>query len=289
MRPTAPPTEVHGYTIDSFLGSGAFGEVWSGIDRKTGRKVAIKFYTRRSSIDLTLLAREVEKLAALAADRYVVQLLDVGWNAEPPYYVMDFIESGSLEDLLATQTKISIDKAVDIFKECAQGMAHLHGKGILHCDLKPGNVLLDQDHKPRLADFGQARLSHEQSPSLGTLFFMAPEQADTQAIPDARWDVYALGALLYRMLTGLPPYRDPARNRKTGDHRRNRRTAGGLQTATGFGARSRTRIVASPASTACSPKSSIAASPWHRTNDSPTSKTSCELFVSANKPKRTDR
>lgn len=209
IKPTTAPGQVPGYTIRNFLGSGAFGEVWSGVDRRTGRHVAIKFYTRRSSLDLTLLSREVEKLAALSADRYVVQLLDVGWDAEPPYYVMDFIVSGSLEDELAREPRISVDKAVDIFKECAVGLLHLHGKGILHCDLKPGNILLDQDHKPRLADFGQSRLSHEQSPSLGTLFYMAPEQADLQAVPDARWDVYALGALLYRMLTGTPPYRDP--------------------------------------------------------------------------------
>ncbi len=211
LRPSEPPAEVRGYTLQTFIGSGAYGEVWSGVDRTTGRQVAIKFYTRRSTVDLTLLAREVEKLAALAADRYVVQLLDVGWNAEPPYYVMDYIQHGSLEEHLEQQAKFSVEKAIDIFKECAQGMAHLHGKGILHCDLKPGNILLDQDHKPRLADFGQARLSHEQTPSLGTLFFMAPEQADLNAVPDARWDVYALGALLYRMLTGAPPFRDPQR------------------------------------------------------------------------------
>lgn len=209
LKPTAAPGQVPGYIIRGFLGSGAFGEVWSGVDRRTGRHVAIKFYTRRSSLDLTLLSREVEKLAALSADRYVVQLLDVGWDADPPYYVMDFIPSGSLEDELSREPRISVEKAVDIFKECAVGLLHLHGKGILHCDLKPGNILLDQDHKPRLADFGQSRLSHEQTPSLGTLFYMAPEQANLQAVPDARWDVYALGALLYRMLTGNPPYREP--------------------------------------------------------------------------------
>ena len=98
--------------------------------------------------------------------------------------------------------------AVAIFHDVATGLLHAHGKGVLHCDLKPANVLLDEDRRPRIADFGQARLSHEQQSSLGTMFYMAPEQADLKAVPDACWDVYALGALLYTMLTGAPPYRD---------------------------------------------------------------------------------
>ena len=88
------------------------------------------------------------------------------------------------------------------------GLVHAHNKGVLHCDLKPANILLDQDQKPRLADFGQSRLSHEQTPALGTLFYMAPEQAHLEAVPDVRWDIYALGAILYRMLTGEPPHRN---------------------------------------------------------------------------------
>ena len=209
LKPTRPPGQVPGYTVQGFIGSGAYGEVWSGTDRNTGRPVAIKFYTRRSSLDVTMLSREVEKLVVLAANRYVVQLLDVGWDTDPPYYVMDYIENGSLEDKLKQTETLSVAEATELFEEIAQGLVHLHGKGILHCDLKPGNVLLDQDLKPRLADFGQSRLSHEQSPALGTLFYMAPEQADLDAVPDARWDVYALGALLYSMLTGEPPYREP--------------------------------------------------------------------------------
>ena len=96
----------------------------------------------------------------------------------------------------------------------AVGLLHAHGKGVLHCDLKPANILLDADNKPRIADFGQSRLSHEQAPALGTLFYMAPEQADLNALPDARWDVYALGAIIYRMLVGQPPHRSEDALRK---------------------------------------------------------------------------
>ena len=178
------------------------------LDQKTGRRVAIKFYTRKSSLDFSLLSREVEKLVFLSADRYVVQLLDVGWDADPPYYVMDFIENGSLEDELARRGTMPTSEAIEMAEEICIGLMHLHGKGILHCDLKPGNVLLDQDKKPRLADFGQSRLSHEQVPALGTLYFMAPEQADLKAVPDAQWDVYALGALFYSAAVGEPPHRN---------------------------------------------------------------------------------
>lgn len=201
-----PPLEVVGYDFERFLGAGAYGEVWVAVDRNTARRVAVKFYTHRGGVDWSLLAREVEKLAFLFADRYVVQLIDVGWDANPPYYVMEFLERGSLADRLQAGP-LAADEAVALFRDIAIGLVHAHDKGVLHCDLKPGNVLLDSDHRPRLADFGQSRLSHEQTPALGTLFYMAPEQADLNAVPDARWDVYALGALLYCMLVGEPPHR----------------------------------------------------------------------------------
>jgi hypothetical protein len=202
-----PPIDVPGYEPLRFLGAGAYGEVWVAIDRNTGRQVAIKFYKHRGGLDWSILSREVEKLAFLAADRYVVQLLDVGWDAAPPYYVMEYVERGSLEDRLRNEGPLPVEQAVSLFRDVAQGLVHAHDKGVLHCDLKPANILLDREGRPRIADFGQSRLSHEQQPALGTLFYMAPEQADMKAVPDARWDVYALGALLYTMLTGSPPYR----------------------------------------------------------------------------------
>lgn len=208
LQSTQPPGEAPGYEIQRCLGTGAYGEVWVATDQVTGRRVAIKFYLHRGGLDWPLLSREVEKLVFLSADRYVVQLLDVGWHAEPPYYVMEYVDNGSLDDLLIERGTLTPEEAVVMFREIAVGLTHAHGKGVLHCDLKPANILLDLDRRPRLADFGQSRLSHEQTPALGTLFYMAPEQADLNALPDARWDVYALGAILYCLLTGSPPYRD---------------------------------------------------------------------------------
>jgi eukaryotic-like serine/threonine-protein kinase len=209
LKPSRPPAQIPGYEPRRFLGAGAYGEVWVARDRNTGRQVAIKFYAHQGGLDWSILSREVEKLAFLSADRYVVQLLAVDWEAQPPYYVMEYVEQGSLEDFLAGGP-LSVRETVALFRDVAVGLLHAHGKGVLHCDLKPANILIDQDGRPRLADFGQSRLSHEQTPALGTLFYMAPEQADLQAVPDVRWDVYALGALLYYMLTGNAPHRNAA-------------------------------------------------------------------------------
>ncbi len=206
VEPTRPPAKIEGYSIQDFVGRGSYGEVWTAIDQKTGKRVAIKFYAQRSNSDVKQLAQEVEKLVVLAADRYVVQLLDVGWDATPPYFVMDYIDHGSLEDQINSGEPVLVERAVEVFRDVATGLMHLHGKGILHCDLKPGNVLLDQDGNSRLADFGQSRLQTDNTSALGTLFFMAPEQADLNSTPDAKWDVYGLGAVLYSMLTGRPPY-----------------------------------------------------------------------------------
>ena len=205
-RDRQPPTTIPGYTILRCLGQGAYGSVWLAYEHKTGKQVAIKFYLHRRGLDWTLLNREIEKLAVLYTSRHIVRLIDVGWGSDPPYFIMEYLENGSLQMRLE-RNPLDSQEAVRIVKAILHGLVHAHGSGILHCDLKPANVLLDAELEPRLCDFGQSRLSDQQDPALGTLFYMAPEQASLGAIPDARWDVYALGALFYHLLCGHPPYR----------------------------------------------------------------------------------
>lgn len=202
-----PPAQIPGYRINRCLGQGAYGSVWLALEEATGKLVAVKFYTHRHGLDWSLLNREVEKLAVLYTSRNIVGLLDVGWDSDPPYYVMEYLENGSLAAYVA-DGPLPPQEAVRLTRSILLALIHAHGSGILHCDLKPANVLLDADFEPRLCDFGQSRLSDEQNPALGTLFYMAPEQADLNAVPDARWDVYSLGALLYHLLYGEPPYRN---------------------------------------------------------------------------------
>ncbi|MCA9078671.1 MAG: protein kinase [Planctomycetaceae bacterium] len=209
----SPPSHVPGFEILRCLGVGSFGSVWLAREVNTGRRVAIKFYSHRRGLDWSLLSREVEKLAVLYTSRDVVGLLDVGWNHDPPYFVMEYLENGSLAGRLKS-SPLPIDEAVHVTRSVARALVHAHSSGILHCDVKPANVLLDRNDEARLGDFGQSRLSDDQSPALGTMFYMAPEQADLQAIPDARWDVYALGALLYHTLCGHAPYRNEANEKR---------------------------------------------------------------------------
>ena len=213
LQANKAPAEIEGYSIVRRLGTGAYGTVWLAREDRTGRMVAVKFYPHRRGLNWSMLSREVEKLAAVYTSRNIVRLLDVGWNAEPPYFVMEYVENGSLGNFLA-RGRISVEEAIRITREICSALIDAHGAGVLHCDLKPDNVLLDNQLHARLCDFGQSRMSHEQSPALGTLYYMAPEQADLEALPDARWDVYAVGALLYHMLTGDPPHRNEATQRR---------------------------------------------------------------------------
>ncbi len=209
LEAAARPATIPGFKVEKLLGQGAFGQVWLGRDLNTSRQVAIKFCMHSSSVNWTLLRQEVKHLVSMSTGRYVVQVLMVGWDSDPPYYVMEYLENGSIGDLIRERGQLSVNETVAILREVADGLAYAHGKGVLHCDLKPANILLDHSSRPRLADFGQSRMTNDQTPSLGTLFFMAPEQADLQATPDVSWDIYALGAIAYSMLVGAPPYRSP--------------------------------------------------------------------------------
>jgi serine/threonine protein kinase len=204
-----PRPQLPGYEILSPLGTGTYGEVWLAREERTGIQVAIKFFAHGTGLQWQLVQAEVKQLARLHADPGIVQLLDVELSTDPPYYVMAYADQGSLAKRLE-KGRLPVDEALEIFRQLTEALAYVHAKGIRHCDLKPGNVLLNARQRALLADFGQAHLSSDATPALGTFFYMAPEQADlSKQIPDTRWDVYGLGAIFYAMLTGHPPHEDP--------------------------------------------------------------------------------
>ncbi len=200
-----PRPEAPGYVIGQLLGTGTYGEVWEALEEGTGIRVAIKFFAHGTGQQWQMLQAEVKQLAQLDGVRGIVQLKDVCPEARPPYYVMAYAEKGSLKERL-DEGPLPLAEALVLFRQITEALAYVHAKGVRHCDLKPGNILLDARGHAMLADFGQAHLSDDASPALGTFFYMAPEQADLgRPIPDTRWDVYGLGAVLYAMLCGEPP------------------------------------------------------------------------------------
>jgi eukaryotic-like serine/threonine-protein kinase len=209
-----PPILVPGYRFIRKIGRGSYGEVWLAVDDNFaaqdggGREVAIKFILSHHG-RAGRLPDEVQFQANLARGgvRHVVQVFDADAEGEPPYFVMEYLPEG-LDRRMKRQPRLSIEEAETIFRRIADGLAHMHNKRIFHCDLKPSNVLLDSEGHPRLADFGQSRSAEGLAGAYGTLFYMSPEQAQPGSLPDARWDVYGLGAILYEMLTDRPPHRD---------------------------------------------------------------------------------
>lgn len=194
---------MDGYEVIELIGEGAYGEVWKARETQTNVTVAIKRLRRQPA---GISREDCERLAELSAARGIVALRKVHLDSEPYCYVMEYLTGGTLADLI-DKGPLPFDKAWDLFSQLARAMSYVHKDAVVHCDLKPANILLDARGEPRISDFGQARGHGPNGSSLGTRFYMPPEQA-REGQPDTCWDVYALGAILYEMLTQKKPYCD---------------------------------------------------------------------------------
>ena len=183
-------------------------EVWAAHDAELGRRVAIKLLA--PDADTTRFEREARAFASLAHPN-VTQLYDYGEENGRPYMVLEYLGGGTLEDRLHGNTPLHDDETLAIATGIAAGLAHAHARGVVHRDIKPANVLFDDEGRPKLADFGIARMSAgggtltEAGTVLGTAAYISPEQA-TGASATAASDVYSFGVILYRMLTGRLPF-----------------------------------------------------------------------------------
>ena len=211
--PTTLPY-IAGYQIEAVLGRGGMGVVYKAKHLKLNRPVAIKMllsgaYAARG--ELTSLMREAEAVAGLRHE-HIVQVHDVGDLDGLPYYTMEFVEGGSLAQKLCGIPQPASEAAAMLWK-LAGAVQAAHQGGIVHRDLKPSNILLTADGMPKITDFGMARhLGEDRGLTLGgglggTPSYMAPEQAlGNSTALSLPVDVYALGAILYEMLTGRPPF-----------------------------------------------------------------------------------
>lgn len=210
VPPTTPPQApvVPGYRLEELIGNGSFGQVWAGRQTRTGLEVAVKIFTRPAGLDWDYLRQEVSRLGRVAEHPHVVSLLDAGLEQTPPYFVMRRY-GRSLSAWRQEHPRPPLQPILDWWEQIAQALAYTHSKGLLHCDLKPSNVLLDAENRAILCDFGQSVARGGGGTHFGSLGYMAPEQAgqleEGFGTPDIRWDVYALGATLYFLFTGCVP------------------------------------------------------------------------------------
>jgi serine/threonine-protein kinase len=205
------------YTIEREIGAGGMATVYLAHDVKHDRKVAVKVL--RPELAAVLGAQRFLheiKVTANLQHPHILPLHDSGEADSFLFYVMPYVEGESLRDRLNRETQLSIEDALQISQEVADGVSHAHGLGVVHRDIKPENILLTGGHA-LIADFGIARAVTEAGGtrltetglSLGTPQYMSPEQASGERDVDARTDVYALGCVTYEMLVGEPPHTGP--------------------------------------------------------------------------------
>ena len=202
------------YEIERVIGSGGMGVVLKGFDTELHRPVGIKVlvpHLAGSGAARARFAREAQAAAAIVHD-HVLPIHNVESNGKLPYLVMPYIAGSSLQARLDEQGPLQIKDVIRIALQSAQGLSAAHAQGIVHRDVKPANILLEDDvDRVRISDFGLARAADDASVTrsgilAGTPQYMSPEQTRGEPI-DHRSDLFSLGSVIYAMCTGRPPFR----------------------------------------------------------------------------------
>jgi serine/threonine-protein kinase len=221
-HPPAGPTLVGGrYELGELLGRGGMAEVRKGTDTRLGRVVAVKRLRTDLASDATFQARfrrEAQSSASLNHPAIVSvydtgeELATDGSGISQPYIVMEYVAGRTLRDILREGRKILPERALEITSGVLSALDYSHRAGIIHRDIKPGNVMLTPSGDVKVMDFGIARAISDASSSMtqtaavvGTAQYLSPEQARGETV-DSRSDVYSAGCLLYELLTGRPPF-----------------------------------------------------------------------------------
>jgi len=202
------------YDVERELGAGGMATVYLAKDVKHDRQVAIKVLRPdiASVVGADRFLAEIRTTAKLQHP-HILSLFDSGDMGGVPFYVMPYLEGESLQDRLEREKQLPVDEAVQIVRDVADALQFAHDQGVVHRDIKPGNILL-KGGRAFVADFGIALALREAGSSrltetgtrIGTPLYMSPEQATADGVVDGRTDVYSLACVLYEMLAGEPPF-----------------------------------------------------------------------------------
>ncbi len=205
------------YVLEERIGRGGMGEVWRGTDSVLGRQVAVKLIDLRTVPDESGAARFEREARATAGLSHegVVTVHDSGVEDHTAYLVMELLPGPSLSERIAAGP-VPVDEVVEVGRQVASALDAAHARGLVHRDIKPGNIAYAADGRVRVLDFGITQLAESTGSQsltathtvMGTAEYLAPEQALGGRV-DGRADLYALGCVLYAMLAGQPPFRGP--------------------------------------------------------------------------------
>jgi len=211
--PGAPPSQIGRYQVISTLGSGNMGAVYLALDPLIGRTVAIKViprdrYSQQSEQFESCFRREVQAIGQLMHPN-IVTIHDAELTDTTAYFAMEYIKGETLREILDGGIKLPLDHVRNIIGQVAEGLQHAHQHNIVHRDIKPANIIVAPNGTAKIMDFGIALSPSTdlvaESVQVGTPRYMSPEQFLNRP-PDNRVDIYALGAVLYELLTGVPPF-----------------------------------------------------------------------------------
>jgi serine/threonine-protein kinase len=200
------------YRLEEVIGEGAMAGVWRGFDRLLERPVAIKLLRPEFSSDQEVLERfrREARLAAVISHPNVVSVFDYAAGPDAAYMIMRLVEGPDLASVLARRGRLPVDHALRVAAAVSDGLQAAHDVGLVHRDIKPGNILLDADGEVRVVDFGiaraigEARTTHPNA-IMASIRYCSPEQVTGEPVGAAS-DVYSLGLVLHELLTGVPPF-----------------------------------------------------------------------------------
>ena len=205
------------YLLQRLIASGGMASIYSALDTRLDRPVAVKIMHAHLANDEAFVSRFIKEAKATAALSHpnIVSIQDQGWNQGGPpavFIVMELVEGTTLRDLLNESSPLSIEQAFQIINPVLSALSAAHKIGIIHRDIKPENILISRDGRIKVADFGLARntsmaqtMTAESSVILGSVSYLSPEQVQ-RGVADSRSDIYAIGILIFEMLTGSKPY-----------------------------------------------------------------------------------
>ena len=211
-------THLGHYEIVSELGRGGMGVVYKGFEPALGRHVAIKELSPSLAHDPNLVERFLREARSMAAlsDPHIIQVYFIGTDeaTQQPFFAMEFVDGDSLSGLLKREGKLSVENTLKILHQTAQGLATAHDKGVIHRDIKPGNLMLTTRGQVKIADFGIALATQDISKKLtstgefvGTPGYLSPEVCLGKTV-DQRSDIFSLGIVMFEMLSGKTPFSD---------------------------------------------------------------------------------